>query len=227
MLATHHSQLALGSRRTSSISLPRRSSSNLSIQTRCDSLVSVAQPVPQRRLFPTSLVELAEQLQLRNIGAAPAPATLGVHDFGYGVRSLALCGPASNAVCSCENPADVHYLPPLTYNPPEGRGAEGATPASREQAMRELVEVLASTTVDGYAPSIVRRTDEYVHVVYTSSVLGFIDDVEFWFPGGVTSQVEYRSASRAGDADLFKINRKRVRALREALQRKGWASTGY
>jgi hypothetical protein len=39
----------------------------------------------------------------------------------------------------------------------------------------------------------------------------FVDDVEFWFPPGKKSIVEYRSASRSGFKD-FDINKKRVKA---------------
>lgn len=38
----------------------------------------------------------------------------------------------------------------------------------------------------------------------------FVDDVEFWFPPGRDSVVEYRSASRLGNFD-FDINRKRIK----------------
>lgn len=37
-----------------------------------------------------------------------------------------------------------------------------------------------------------------------------MDDVEFWFPPGKKSIVEYRSASRIGNFD-FDINRKRIK----------------
>lgn len=37
-----------------------------------------------------------------------------------------------------------------------------------------------------------------------------MDDVEFWFPPGKGSTVEYRSASRLGNFD-FDMNRKRIK----------------
>ena len=46
------------------------------------------------------------------------------------------------------------------------------------------------------------------------------------FPADRNSEVEYRSASRLGDSD-FDINRKRIKAIRLELQKKGWASTGF
>ncbi|XP_034709286.1 uncharacterized protein LOC117932248 isoform X2 [Vitis riparia] len=50
-----------------------------------------------------------------------------------------------------------------------------------------------------------------------------VDDVEFWFPPGKKPIVEYRSASRLGNFD-FEVNRKRIKALRLELEKKGWAS---
>lgn len=54
---------------------------------------------------------------------------------------------------------------------------------------------------------------------------GFLDDVEFYFPPG-SPTVEYRSASRIGESD-GDINRKRIKALRQALEKKGWQSVGF
>lgn len=38
--------------------------------------------------------------------------------------------------------------------------------------------------------------------------------------------MEYRSASRIGESD-GDINRKRIRAIRQALEKKGWKSLGF
>lgn len=78
---------------------------------------------------------------------------------------------------------------------------------------------------DKFTPNIVKKTDDYIYVEYSSPTFGFIDDVEFWFPGR-NSEVEYRSASRVGESD-FNINRKRIREIRLELQKKGWASVGF
>ena len=43
---------------------------------------------------------------------------------------------------------------------------------------------------------------------------------------GKDSQVEYRSASRIGESD-GDINRKRIRSIRQALEKKGWKSLGF
>jgi uncharacterized protein (DUF1499 family) len=111
-----------------------------------------------------------------------------------------------------------------TYNPEDGRGRKN--PASKEKAMAELLETIQSTKPDNFTPRIVEKTDDYVYVEYLSPFLGFVDDVEFWFPPGKRSLVEYRSASRSGQID-FGFNRKRIKALRKALERYGWESIGF
>ncbi|CAJ1949840.1 unnamed protein product [Sphenostylis stenocarpa] len=133
--------------------------------------------------------------------------------------ALALCPATKNCVSTSENISDrTHYAPPWNYNP-EGR----KNSVSREEAMEELIDVIESTTPDKFTPRIVERKEDYIRVEYKSSILGFVDDVEFWFPPGKGSTVEYRSASRVGNFD-FDVNRKRIKALRQELEKRGWAS---
>ncbi|OEL25469.1 hypothetical protein BAE44_0013511 [Dichanthelium oligosanthes] len=120
------------------------------------------------------------------------------------------------------------------YNPKDGRRGK---PISKEEAMKELIEVVSMVTKtkpDNFSPHIAEQTDDYVRVEYESPIFGFsflhgystvqfVDDVEFWFPPGNKAIVQYRSASRSGFVD-FNANKKRVKELRLALQRKGWAS---
>ncbi|KAL3536946.1 hypothetical protein ACH5RR_000312 [Cinchona calisaya] len=151
--------------------------------------------------------------------SGPKPNYLGVQK---NPPSLALCPATNNCVSTSENASDLnHYAPPWNYNPEEGRGSK--KPVNREVAMQELLEVIKSTKPDNYTPKIVEKKDDYVRVEYESPILGFVDDVEFWFPPGKKSLVQYRSASRLGNFD-FDVNRKRIKALRLNLEKKGWAS---
>lgn len=62
---------------------------------------------------------------------------------------------------------------------------------------------------------IVDSTPDYLYAQYTTSIMQFVDDVEFWYdPKAQVIQV--RSASRVGESDLG-VNRKRVEAVRQAL----------
>ena len=92
--------------------------------------------------------------------------------------------------------------------------------------MQELVDVVERLKPDGFTPKIVKRTEDYLYVEYESPTFGFIDDAEFYFPEGEFPRVEYRSASRVGESD-GKVNRGRIKAIRQALETKGWASVGF
>lgn len=136
--------------------------------------------------------------------------------------ALALCPATNNCVSTSENTSDLnHYAPPWNYNPEGGRGSKN--PVSSDVAMQELLEVIKSTKPDNFTPRIVEKRDDYVRVEYESPILGFVHDVEFWFAPGKRSLVQYRSASRLGSFD-FDANRKRIKALRQKLEKKGWAS---
>ncbi|KAL3348897.1 hypothetical protein AABB24_022186 [Solanum stoloniferum] len=144
------------------------------------------------------------------------PSYLGVQKNPLG---LALCPATNNCVSTSENISDAtHYAPPWNYNPEGKRGI-----VSREKAMEELLQVLQSTKPDKSSPRIMEKKDDYVRVEYGSPILRLVDDVEFWFPPGNKSIVQYRAASRTGNYD-FDANRKRIKALRLELEKKGWAS---
>ncbi|XP_021657337.1 uncharacterized protein LOC110647695 [Hevea brasiliensis] len=133
-------------------------------------------------------------------------------------QALALCPATKNCISTSENISDLtHYAPPWNYN------ISRKKPVSREVAMEELLQVIKSTKPDKFTPRIAEKKDDYLHVEYQSPILGLVDDVEFWFPPGNDSIVEYRSASRLGNFD-FDYNRKRIKTLRLELEKKGWAS---
>ena len=152
------------------------------------------------------------------------PSSLGVQQLGS-FGTLGLCPRTPNCISTAEEANDPgHFVPPWTYNPEEGRRKRA--PATQEQAMAELVDAVKASRPDGFTPTIVKQTDDYLYVEYESPLFGFVDDVEFYFPKGDGYRVEYRSASRLGQSD-GDVNRKRIKALREALQKKGWRSVGF
>ena len=69
--------------------------------------------------------------------------------------------------------------------------------------MRKAVESLPRTTVISAAPN-------YLYAEFRSKLLGYVDDVEFFYDG---SAIQVRSASRLGRRD-FNANRNRVEQLR-------------
>jgi uncharacterized protein (DUF1499 family) len=146
---------------------------------------------------------------------------------------LSLCPPSPNCVGTADEFNDsLHYVPAWTYTDEEkiARSGAEATRTSAAQALEQLVDVVNTTDCDGFEATIVERKNDYLRVEYKSPFFGFVDDVEFWFPADTEKQksrVEYRSASRLGQSD-GDANRKRIKALRVALQKKyGWKSVGF
>ncbi|MDP1650556.1 MAG: DUF1499 domain-containing protein [Rubrivivax sp.] len=62
---------------------------------------------------------------------------------------------------------------------------------------------------------IVTLRDDYLYAQFTSRVMKYTDDIEFWFDRAA-GVVQVRSASRLGKRD-FGVNRARVEAIRAQL----------
>ena len=104
-----------------------------------------------------------------------------MQDYGQ-FKTLALCPKTNNCVSTAEEANDEnHFVPTWTYNPEDGRGRR--KPASKQQAMSELVEVVKNSKPDNFTPSIIKQTDDYLYVEYVSPTFGFVDDTEFYFQG--------------------------------------------
>eukprot|EP00238_Polyblepharides_amylifera_P014977 CAMPEP_0196581750 /NCGR_PEP_ID=MMETSP1081-20130531/35334_1 /TAXON_ID=36882 /ORGANISM="Pyramimonas amylifera, Strain CCMP720" /LENGTH=92 /DNA_ID=CAMNT_0041902091 /DNA_START=492 /DNA_END=770 /DNA_ORIENTATION=+ len=92
--------------------------------------------------------------------------------------------------------------------------------------MAEVKAAVLDCNEGNFTSRIIEETDEYLRTEFQGPIFGFVDDVEFYFVSNAP-EVEYRSASRLGNSD-FGANRKRIRALRLALQKiDGWASVGF
>ena len=63
--------------------------------------------------------------------------------------------------------------------------------------------------------SIVESRPDYLRVQFTTRLMKFVDDVEFWFDPAA-GVVQVRSASRVGRKD-FGVNRQRIERLRARL----------
>ena len=62
---------------------------------------------------------------------------------------------------------------------------------------------------------LITNAPDYLYAQYTTPLMKYIDDVEFWFDPA-TNVIQVRSASRLGKSD-FGMNRKRIDAVRAAL----------
>ena len=62
---------------------------------------------------------------------------------------------------------------------------------------------------------IVKSDGDYLYARFTTRLMGFVDDTEFWFDPAA-GVIQVRSASRVGRKDLG-VNRARVEAIRAQL----------
>jgi uncharacterized protein (DUF1499 family) len=63
--------------------------------------------------------------------------------------------------------------------------------------------------------AIISETDSYLYAEFTSSLMGFVDDVEF-YADNAAQTVQVRSASRLGESDLG-VNRQRIESIRSMM----------
>ena len=117
------------------------------------------------------------------------PVDLGLKD-GY----LRPCPSSPNCVNSMVNEDEVHRIEPF-----------------RGVSLAELRELLQNEE----SVEIVTDHDNYLHAEFTSLIMRFVDDVEF-FSIAEEQVIHVRSASRLGSSDLG-ANRRRVEGLRTKL----------
>lgn len=149
----------------------------------------------------TLLIAGAGQLGLL---AGTPPTDLGVHDGRLKAPASTPNSVSSQATLWPDHPQREHArIAPL---PLRGSGAD-AGPATITR-LRQIVEATPGTRV------ITARPD-YLYATFTSPLMKFTDDVEFWFDPAA-GVVQVRSASRLGEGDLG-ANRARVERLRALL----------
>lgn len=120
------------------------------------------------------------------------PTNLGVKE-----GKLAPCPKSPNCVSSESPDTDKeHKIEPLTYE------------SSPEEAWAKLKGIIEGT--DG--AKIVRDDNNYLYAEFTTKLMGFVDDVEFYQEPN-TGKIQVRSASRLGQSDLG-VNRKRIETIR-------------
>ncbi|MDX2232516.1 MAG: DUF1499 domain-containing protein [Leptolyngbyaceae cyanobacterium bins.349] len=128
------------------------------------------------------------------------PTNLGVNG-GF----LAPCPTSPNCVSS-QSLDQEHQIAPFTYTD------------SALEAMQRLKTIITGLP----RTQIVQATDTYLYAEFTSKLMGFVDDVEFYLdPEAQVIQV--RSASRLGESDLG-VNRQRIEAIANQFNRPSAAS---
>lgn len=123
--------------------------------------------------------------------AGSPPTNLGLQN-----NQLAPCPSSPNCVSSYTESGD-HKVAPWTYS------------GSQQQAHQKLISILKSKD----NVTINQNTESYVRAEFKSSLMGFVDDVEFVIEDGA---IQMRSASRLGYSDLG-ANRTRIKELENAF----------
>ena len=82
---------------------------------------------------------------------------------------------------------------------------------------KATIASIAKVIEDLPASHIVERRDDYLYAQFTTALMRFTDDVEFWFDPAA-GVIQVRSASRVGRKD-FGVNRARIENIRERLGR--------
>jgi uncharacterized protein (DUF1499 family) len=127
-----------------------------------------------------------------------APAGLGVTDGKLKPPSRTPNSVTSQAELWPDAPQKAYAaIPPLSM-----KGDAKATIAQ----LAQIVESLPGA-------KIVERRDDYLYAQFTTALMRFVDDVEFWVDPAA-GVVQVRSASRVGRKD-FGVNRARIEQIRE------------
>lgn len=131
----------------------------------------------------------------QSLFAGTAPTNLGINDGKF-----APCLTTPNCVSSQANINDPqHYIAPIKYE---------SDAITTQVKLKELLESQKLT-------KIVTQTDGYIYAQFTSQLMGFIDDVEFYFTPEA-KLIQVRSASRLGESDLG-VNRQRIEQIRSKI----------
>ena len=123
------------------------------------------------------------------------PADLGVRDGKFTAARTW----KPNWVSSQAAADDKHYIAPIKLG-----GDAGA-------AMQRVAKAVGALP----RAKIVEHKGPYLYAEFSTALMGYTDDVEFFADGKV---VHVRSSSRLGVRD-FNVNRKRVEALRAQLEK--------
>lgn len=118
-------------------------------------------------------------------------------NIGINYGKFAPCSPDPNCVCSQSDQTDTeHFIQPLSYQ------------SSKEDAERKLAQILTTQP----RCEIVKMENGYIYAEFTSFLMRFKDDVQFYFDDS-SKIIHVKSASRLGSGDLG-VNRKRIETIR-------------
>lgn len=129
-------------------------------------------------------------------------ACSGTRPNNLGVRGgmLSACPESPNCVSSsADKENSQHAIAPIAYS----------DSSNIMERLKMLLEAASNA-------EIISASDNYIHVEFVSSLMGFVDDVEFYIVPG-QQVIHVRSASRLGKSDMG-VNRQRIEMLRRQIK---------
>ncbi|MGB3401503.1 MAG: DUF1499 domain-containing protein [Microcoleaceae cyanobacterium] len=151
------------------------------------SFVGLIQPVFAQPYSPTFMAALFSFSGSR-------PDNLGVEN-GH----LQPCPESPNCVSS-QSLDEEHQIDPLNYQ---------ATPEETFDRLKMVIETMNNA-------EIITENNSYLYAEFTTPILGFVDDVEFYLDSD-QNLIQVRSASRLGESDLG-VNRRRIETIRAMFE---------
>lgn len=123
-------------------------------------------------------------------------------DIGVRQGRFKPCPDKPNCVNSQSEPSDkIHYIDPVSYTLPL---------LDEQKRIKDRVLSLPRT-------DLVQSETGYMHFEFTSMLMRYKDDVEFYLDDSV-KLIHIRSASRLGTSDMG-VNRKRMEEIRSLLKK--------
>ena len=140
------------------------------------------------------VLAIAFTLWSNNLFAGSSPTDIGINN-----GKLAACLTTPNCVSSQAPTSDTqHAIAPLQMS--------GDVPTTMA-TLKGVIQAMPRT-------NIIRETNNYLYVEFTSKLMRFVDDVEFYIDD--PKMIQVRSASRLGESDLG-VNRQRIEEIRAKL----------
>jgi len=151
--------------------------------------------------FSTFFWNPSPSLATNSIEIASIFSFSGEQPKNLGVKNgkLSKCPQTPNCVSS-QSKDVTHKVEPLTYN------------SSEKEAFDQLKNIIQETD----NAEIIKTTPNYLYAQYTTRIMGFVDDVEFYL-NSQENLIHVRSASRVGESDLG-VNRRRIERIRKQFQ---------
>ena len=122
------------------------------------------------------------------------------------------------SACAGEPPQDIGVRDGRLIACPESPNCVSSYESSEEHSIAALDGNLSQiqqilVAMDG--ANIVKQSSNYLYAEFTSSLMGYVDDVEFLYDAA-NNMTQVRSASRVGYSDMG-ANRSRIEAIRTQL----------